>query len=323
MAVADPSNHWKPSVIGSLMNAADTRYRPEYQPTPGPIFKRPFDPKAVLRWMTFDQWFPWCLIFPVLAAAAWRYLTPPLTAMADFSVAWVALIWLRNFTLLAVVAGTLHWWLYVRRSQGTRFKLHPKWLADNDGRYLWRDQVKDNAFWCLASAVTVWTVYESITWWIYANGYREAPAFFEHPIYFVVTLVAVLFWNAVHFYLTHRLLHWRPLYRRVHERHHRNVNIGPWSGLAMHPAEHAIYFSAIALWWIVPAHPVVVMVTGLYLGLAPAITHAGFDQLILPNGKVIWLGDWFHQLHHRHVNVNFGHASLAPFDKVFDSWRAS
>jgi len=62
-------------------------------------------------------------------------------------------------------------------------------------------------------------------------------------------------------YVVYRWLHWRPLYRLAHELHHRNVDVGPWSGIAMHPVEHVIYFSGFFIWWIVPADPIIVILT--------------------------------------------------------------
>jgi sterol desaturase/sphingolipid hydroxylase (fatty acid hydroxylase superfamily) len=49
------------------------------------------------------------------------------------------------------------------------------------------------------------------------------------------------------FYFGHRLLHAKFLYKRFHALHHRNVEVGPWSGLAMHPVEHIIYFSTVVV----------------------------------------------------------------------------
>ena len=85
----------------------------------------------------------------------------------------------------------------------------------------------------------------------------------------------------VHFYLVHRLIHWPPLYRAVHSLHHNNANPGPWSGLAMHPVEHVLYSSAVLLHWVVPWHPLHVIFHLQHLGLAPAQSHAGFDQIVV------------------------------------------
>jgi lathosterol oxidase len=73
------------------------------------------------------------------------------------------------------------------------------------------------------------------------------------------------------------------------------------------------------LWWFMPVHPVLIIVTGFYQGLNPSLSHSGFDYLSL--GKLrLKTGDWHHQLHHQYFNLNYGNTS-APFDKVFDSWH--
>ena len=62
----------------------------------------------------------------------------------------------------------------------------------------------------------------------------------------------------------------------------------------MHPLEHLIYFSLLLLWWVVPVHPVVVVLTGFYQGISPAVSHSGFDQVVLGGGTRVSAGDLFH-----------------------------
>ena len=69
-------------------------------------------------------------------------------------------------------------------------------------------------------------------------------------------MLILVFFHAVHFYVFHRAIHWPPLYNTVHYLHHANVNPSPWSGLAMHPVEHLIYFSGVLLLWVIPATPI-------------------------------------------------------------------
>lgn len=293
---------------------------PDYKIVPPALYQWPPKPLAALRWILIDLWFPVFFIFIGLGFLTWHFFTPSVETMATLRPGWIGLIWLRNIVYLLLFAGGLHWWLHIKRAQGSKFKFHKDWLAKDSKKFLWGDQVLDNMFWSLVSGVTFWTFFESLTWWIYASGKQPMLSIEQHPVYFVVMLWSVLFWNTAHFYITHRAIHWGPLYKNVHELHHRNINIGPWSGLAMHPVEHLIYFSPPVLWWFVPVHPVVIMVTILFVGLSPALTHAGFHHLVLKGGKLIYLGDWFHQLHHRYFNVNYG-GKIAPLDYVAGSWH--
>ncbi len=77
----------------------------------------------------------------------------------------------------------------------------------------------------------------------------------EHPVYFVVWLSLIPFWREFHFYWVHRFIHWKP-YDISHYLHHKNTNPGPWSGMAMHPIEHLLYFSVVLIHFIVPSHPI-------------------------------------------------------------------
>ena len=78
--------------------------------------------------------------------------------MATLALDWMALIWLRNAAMLILIAGSLHWWLYIRRWQDREYKFNRIWIARNDDRFTFRDQVKDNMFWSLTSGVTIWTL---------------------------------------------------------------------------------------------------------------------------------------------------------------------
>ncbi len=285
-----------------------------------PLYAWPPRPAAALRWLATGLLFPWGLFFTVLAVVTWHYLTPSLGTMATLEPGWMALIWLRNAALLTLVAGGLHWWLYIRRGQDKAYKFNTHWLATNSRKFLWGNQVRDNMFWSLVSGCTLWSLFESLTLWMYASGHVPLVRWSEAPVYLSLMVVGVFFWSTFHFYLNHRLLHWPPLFRAAHELHHRNANTGPWTGISMHPLEHIIYFTVFLLWWVVPVHPVIVILTGFYQGISPSVSHSGFDQLVLKGAKRVTAGDQFHHLHHRYFHVNFGNTPT-PVDKLFGSWH--
>jgi sterol desaturase/sphingolipid hydroxylase (fatty acid hydroxylase superfamily) len=132
----------------------------------------------------------------------------------------------------------------------------------------------------------------------------------------IVLMLVIPLWRDVHFYCIHRLIHWGKLYDWVHELHHRNVNPGPWSGLAMHPVESIFYFSSVVLLWVVPAHPFHVLFLLQNMAFSASHGHAGFDRL----------GDdehglntevYMHYLHHKYFEVNYGSLGLVPIDQWF------
>ena len=100
------------------------------------------------------------------------------------------------------------------------------------------------------------TAFQVLVMWAMANGYAPTITFAEDQVWFLLALVLVPIWSAFHFYWIHRLLHVPFLYKRVHALHNRNVNVGPWSGMAMHPVEHLLYLSTLLIHFVVPTHPI-------------------------------------------------------------------
>ena len=155
--------------------------------------------------------------------------------------------------------------------------------------------------------------YEVVTFWLYANGKIPYLDFQEHPVYFVLLFLLIPFWREFHFYLIHRLIHWKPLYNKVHYLHHYNINPGPWSGLAMHPVEHLLYFSVVLIHYVVPSHPLHFLFNSQHTALTPAPGHSGFEGKVF---KVLPFGSYFHYLHHRLFDCNYGESTI-PMDKWF------
>ena len=233
---------------------------------------------------------------------------------------WIAEIYLRNAALLLVIAGGLHLRLYVQRAQSERYKFNPRWLMSDSRAFLFGNQTRDNMFWNFASGVTIWTAYEAVTLWAYSNGIIPYVDWAKHPVYCVFMLVFILLLRQAHFYWTHRLTHWKPLYKAAHYLHHKNVNIGPWSGLSMHPIEHLLYFSGVLLHWIIPSHPLHAIFHLVHTGLSPAAGHAGFYKFEINDKHAMGNGGYFHYLHHRYFDCNYGNEGV-PLDRWFGSFH--
>ena len=111
--------------------------------------------------------------------------------------------------------------------------------------------------------------------------------------------VLFFFWYDVHFHFTHRLLHWKPLWTRIHYIHHQSTNPDPWSAMSFHGVEGALYFSCFLLalarpLGASPAHFVFLVVLVTY---TPLFGHLGFG---------VYGGSRTHYLHHTEKDVNFG-----------------
>jgi sterol desaturase/sphingolipid hydroxylase (fatty acid hydroxylase superfamily) len=283
-----------------------------------PLLDWPQRPAAVAKWFFGVPGFfaPWYAIYVALTCIAYFVFTPELTRMETLALDWVLLILLRNIALITIFTGGLHLWLYRVRGQGRKTKYNGNWMAKNDRRFLFHNQVFDNVVWSMIGTL-VWSLYEIGLWWGYANGVLPYSA---NPVWFVLWMILMPFWRNFHFYWIHRLIHWPPLYRTVHYLHHKNVNVGPWSGMAMHPIEHILYFSCMLIHLVVPSHPLHMMFNGLTTALGPGVSHSGFDELVFGDETALKKEKLMHYLHHRYHTVNFGESAV-PLDKWFGSFH--
>ena len=190
----------------------------------------------------------------------------------------------------------------------------------NNGSFTFRNQVLDNAFWSLVSGITIGTAYTVLWFWAAANGMAATTTWSGSPVWSVLWLVLIPMWGSFYFYWVHRFLHWPPMYKLAHALHHRNVNIGPWSGISMHPIEHTIYFSSLLIHFVVPTSPMHILFHVYTFTLHPVCSHSGFEGLLAAGRKRAELGDFFHQLHHRYFECNYGTSEM-PWDRWFGTFH--
>ncbi len=257
-----------------------------------------------------------------LSLLTWFFLSPALERCREFQVDWIAEIYVRNLGLLALVAGGLHLYLYTFRRQGDHRRYDSRPFHKDNRRYSFANQVFDNMFWSLASGVIFWTAFEVLGMWAYANGLMSHLAWNTNPAWFIALFVLIPLFGVFHFYWIHRWLHWPPLYRTVHFLHHRNVNIGPWSGLSMHPVEHALYLSSVLIHVVVASHPLHLIFHLQQKALIAVTSHSGFETVTAGpvSDSGVRAGDFFHQLHHRYFECNYGDPGI-PCDQWFGSFH--
>ncbi len=281
-----------------------------------PYWDWPLKPVASALYL-LRSWSPLgtrCLML-VAALIAWAFFTPDLTRAQTLSFDWIAEVWLRNFVILFTVAGGLHLVLWAFRAQGDAYRYDMRPMMKGARAFWFRNQVWDNMLWSFV-ALQFWTAIECFMWFAFANGWATMITFQSNPVWFVLLIVLIPIYAGAYFYAHHRLLHVGFLYRHVHAWHHKNINVGPWSGLAMHPVESFILMTDVLIFLIVPAHPIHVLFLMFHHGIGAPTSHTGFDKVQVGRRPVLDVGDFYHQLHHRYFDCNYG-APETPWDDWF------
>ena len=255
-----------------------------------------------------------------MAWLVYRYTLPETSAMTSLSANWVLSVFGRNMLFMTVIAGGLHLYLFTFRAQGKKLKYDSRETQEKGRPFFFKNQVWDNAFWSLARGATIWSLYEVAYLWGYANKVLPHFAITAKPWLFAAWLLLLPVLTSSHFYFVHRFLHWPPLYKRVHRVHHRNIHIGPWSGMSMHPVEHVLYISSVLIHLVVPSHPIVVLLHLYSRCLGPAFSHSGFEKFLIKEKAIFDAADFHHQLHHRFFECNYGTVD-APWDWWFGSYH--
>ena len=290
-----------------------------------PIYAWPPNPRAVAKWFTGFPGYLWPLnaLLLLIAVTTWLWLTPDLAQMKTLAFWWIGLVLVRNLFLTLAYFGGLHVYLYTYKKQSDKLEFSNRPFAKNK-RFLFGDQVRDNMFRTLCYAVPIFTVYEVLTYWLFANGFLGFFSFTDNSagfwIWFVVLLLFVPVIHSTHFYFSHRLLHCRALYKSVHRIHHANIEVGPFSGLAMHPLELAIYFSTVCVQWLLALHPLNALYQLQFAVFNAAMSHTGYEKILLKDDVGIESSSYFHYLHHKYFECNYG-GTIAPMDQLFGTFH--
>ncbi len=306
---------------GSRSGRSAWNHHPQLPIEIAPYFNWPPEPVRTAKWFV-RLWLPLTErgMIVGLSILTWLYLTPALERCQTLAFDWIAEIYIRNFALMFIVAGGLHLYLYSLSKQGRTLKYDARDLAENNRTFSFRSQVKDNMYWSLVSCVAVWTAYEVTFMWGFANGYGFMIEWSDNPVWFAALFLLAPFWTAFSFYWIHRLLHWPPLYRLAHAVHHRNSNIGPWSGCSMHPVEHILWLISVAVHWVIACHPVHVIYYQQIQIITAITSHTGFEGLVVAGRNRLAMGEFFHQLHHRYHECNYG-SSETHWDRLFGTFH--
>jgi len=302
--------------------ASDWNYHPDLPLQDPSPFTHLNEPRFLLGWLR-KNWLSLSerVLILIVSISLYYFAYPSLETAEKLAFGWIVQIWAINMGLMLIIAGGLHWYFYIRRGQGKRLKFDHRDQTCNNRAFLFSDQVRDNMFHSLVSGVAQLTIYQVLIMWMMANGYAPVIDFSTTPVWFWTWIVLLPIWSAFHFYWVHRLLHVPFLYTRVHSLHHRNINIGPWSGFSMHPVEHLLYLTTLLIHVVVASHPIHLIFHVVYQGPGAAMTHAGYEDLLIRDKRRLALGTFYHQLHHRYFECNYGNQEM-PWDRWFGTFHS-
>ena len=151
--------------------------------------------------------------------------------------------------------------------------------------------------------------------WALRNGWLDAS--WDRSAWHLLWEMPVLYlWNELHFFAIHRVLHWPPLYRAVHVRHHRSVVTTPFSAYSFHPVESFLLGSVMPLGLLLhPFSPLALLgltIMSLVLNVSGHLPH----EQVRPAFAFLTPHSRYHNRHHREFHTHFAF-SLALLDRWF------
>ncbi len=128
-----------------------------------------------------------------------------------------------------------------------------------------------------------------------------------------IEIIALFFWNELHFYISHRLLH-TPWLRRFHKAHHQSMTTTPWTTYSFHPVESMMLGSVLIVPMLVHDFSIEALFSvPVFSFVINQMGHANYDWF--PESRFfLFQGARRHQQHHEKIHGNFGFA-LDWFDR--------
>jgi len=218
---------------------------------------------------------------------------------------------LLNTTVALVYYGYFHIGLYWLHKARRKYK---------PGSYPTAGNMLHNMYYWMLGMLQ-WTFWECVMIRLWATGtvqFKTNEEVLNDPQIFLWNVLWILLIPLVrdlHFYVAHRFLHIRALYRFVHKLHHRNADPEPFSGLTMHPIEHLYYYSNafIPALYLGDLSPLVFLFCFIHLTISPGAGHSGWEDH--------FQADQYHYVHHAKFECNYGSPFSAFIDQFFGTFR--
>ncbi|MEN9686709.1 MAG: hypothetical protein RLZZ28_2495 [Bacteroidota bacterium] len=143
--------------------------------------------------------------------------------------------------------------------------------------------------------------------------------------YYFLVYPLMFFLHDAYFYLTHRIMHHKRLFKWFHLVHHQSTNPSPWAAYAFHPLEAIVEVGIVVIFMFsFPIHRTHLLFFFLMMIVYNVYGHLGYE--LYPKGfSKSRLGKWIntsvnHNQHHQHFKGNYGLYFLI-WDRVFGTIR--
>lgn len=162
------------------------------------------------------------------------------------------------------------------------------------------------------SAWIILTQYAYLNKWIFIK--TEASL-----LRYLLEMLFLFFWNEIHFYLCHRLLHYKWFFKNVHYVHHRSLTPTPFATYSFHWFEAFLLGSVVFIPMFFYEFSFAALfsfpVMSIFLNV---LGHSDYD--IFPQKKLTHILTFTrrHSLHHSKTNGNFGFI-LSFMDRILNT----
>ena len=161
-------------------------------------------------------------------------------------------------------------------------------------------------------SLTIYAAIATFCYWCFKNGYSMVDWEFIGSGKVIISTLVLMFAYDTWFYWIHRLIHWKPLYRRIHKHHHESLTPTPWASYSFSMAEAVLQCPLWILCFVFPSHPMAVLI-GLFIqNIYDTFGHLGYEffpRWMLRNSMLcsVQATPTHHDAHHRYMLGNYGH----------------
>jgi len=262
----------------------------------------------------------WCLAYLCIFYLPGKFglVYPAFGPGKTWSLDWMSHILIRNVVATLVICGFWDWFLYFSPLQSKlhKYKINPVYPSLRQIRH---DALVTVSASCFAALIEILLCHAWATGMISFQSKMS-----DAPYYNLAMALLLTHYRIPHFHLMHRAMHpWRTtsipdigkfLYKQVHSLHHKSYNPTAFSGTNMHPVEATLYYTAALIPVTIGLHPVHSLAVIVDCAMGAWLGHDGFQW---PGS-----GDYFHMLHHKHFDCNYG-AMHVPLDWLFGTYAGS